>query len=474
MATPVLIQHVNSSVQQIGYTSGAAKIQLLNDTLAGNTLILGFQGGAPAPTLTITDNSGVAWPNAGAAQVALTTSGNVTLLFYKPNITAGINTITLSAGAGTAQFLQYTVDEFNNLTASPLDVSGSADNAGTTTPSYSITTTTNGDLIWTFGNDYTGDDALGLGNFTAGSGATLLHADKNCGTLSQYQIQATLGAISPGFTATAAHNWALVGIALKTGTAGATPTITPRVVSLFQLSAPPSSTTIAFQVPTQGNLLVGNWVGENHAVPATLASITSISSTPSNTWQQRGNNYGTSADFACGQFWTAENASTSLTMTGTVTISNATSAVYHSSLYLYDIIGAATAPFDTNAETNGTQTVAGNLTTVSITPSTANGIILANVWVDAATVATLNAPSGGHAMNGYYTTSNGNDDQWAETNGFASYQNPNTAARSFIYTIVPAATPTNIWFAGAIALKAPAGGGGPFPPFDPRLNLVRF
>lgn len=458
MAIPTPLQHISSPVNLLAYTTGVVNIPLPNATLAGNCLILGFQGGNPSPTWTPTDNIGTAWP---AASVHVTGAGQEIFIWVKPNIDAGITRITLTPGAGSAQFNSFVVSEFNNCaTSSPVDITFS--NGAAAAPNVSTgsgTTTGDGDVIWLMGVDQVAADNLNLGAFTPGSGATIIRADRAQGAYAQWQIQPTHGAINPGYTESGTNSTCVAAVAVKSASAGQARPAGIRVFNLCPLIVDPavSTTTYPYQMPLVGNVMGITWVGELAGVASTNSIASFNTDSAGNGYTHRGNNFGANPDFACGQFWFAENANPSNTLTGQINFTNTQAGrTFHSVAYFYDIVGAATAPFDTNAESSGSQAVTADLTTHSITPTTTNGLVLGCVWIDSHTISGITTPSPGLPDMGIDTASDGNDDLWALTNGFGHFYNATTAAESWVWTVQNNVAPNGVgpWKSGGIALKA--------------------
>jgi hypothetical protein len=139
---------------------------------------------------------------------------------------------------------------------------------------------------------------------------------------------------------------------------------------------------------------------------------------------------------------------------------------------LYDITGAATSPLDKATTALGDQGSTGNLTTASITPSTANGLVLNNTAID---FHTLNGIVGsGFVLDSVVNASdndaagtNGTPDSTLdEDNGFAHVYNATTSPITFIYTATAIGTPTGIlnWGSVSAAFIASAGGSPPASP----------
>src|SRR5207247_61829 len=157
-------------------------------------------------------------------------------------------------------------------------------------------------------------------------------------------------------------------IALKAAAAGTAPS-GMRVVHLMHnhvSQSPPATFTL--QTPSTGNLLIVSWIG----TPG--CDIGSVSDGNGNSYTSTGSPFsnGGSGDL---QLYYAASATTSTTLSGP-TLSVSACAGASSNALVYDVSGAAALPYDNvagRATASGNQTTAGNVTTVTITPSTPNG-----------------------------------------------------------------------------------------------------
>jgi hypothetical protein len=150
-------------------------------------------------------------------------------------------------------------------------------------------------------------------------------------------------------------------------------------------------------------------------------------------------------------FYTYGTPGRNLTLTVSMTGSNVESA--GTTFIFYDISGAASSPLDTSNTASGTQSTGGNLGTVSITPSTAAGLVLGQVGIAFNTVTGLTTSPGQFHSGTFVTESNNaHDDQ---NNGWAGVYNPNTNAITFTWAQNNHdQTGVGAWAAMAVAFKA--------------------
>ncbi len=234
-------------------------------------------------------------------------------VYYAANIASGTRLIHLHRTNGSGN-VAMSASEYYNTGA----VDASHCNAGsssTTITAGSMTPTVSGDLLWQWAINYGGDwlPPNSVNSFTAGSQANikwqLLGTDLYDGDAVQAGIYASTSAINPTFTSGTAQTFTSCAIAIKASSAGTAPTNTFRIMHMLHQQMPQSaSNPWHIQFPTSGNLLVNSYVSGG-------SLITSMSSTPSNTWSSTGTAAGGQSITAASQIYYAANASTANTMT---------------------------------------------------------------------------------------------------------------------------------------------------------------
>lgn len=353
---PTLVQAVGSTLNDNNGISGNAfQFNMPNLTLAGNCLVLQIAYPYNASrTISISDSTGDTWPAAAITQGTASTGNMRISLYVLPNASAGLHTLTITFDASLKPF-KYVLSEFNNIaTSSPVDgttgassVSGSAANAGSFTP------TTNNDangghLIvgMAISNDTVGTLLANQASaISAANSAQFIDADNTCTipSASSYLLQATNGAINPGFafTQSTPTNFVVAALALKTASAGQARPAGIRIVRILHIS------------------VVNPQIGDNTAIFPCDGNLRVVSMAPGNNINQvnsvkdSNNTSGyTDRTFTAGVSQVFESANTVANNTNALTL-NLGSPDPQFSAHLIDIIGADTAPFMNTSGFNG-------------------------------------------------------------------------------------------------------------------------
>jgi hypothetical protein len=434
-------------------------VVLPNPVLAGN--FVGVAVTYPSTTVpTITDNKGtnswVAGINCSNHTDWLDQSYS---LFYSLNTLSGTQVITVNFEANQANVNIHVV-EFNNIALSSAVDGTPVCTMKTTGPnidSGAITTSQDGDLIWNYVVDEY-DGAFGINNaissISFGDNFTGLYADQSYGTGAQFSVQATHGAIHATSTwAQTTHDpFASLAIAFRAAAAGTAPGSGIRIIR--EQAFEPLFQSSPFTFPCSGNLLIA-MTPESSLNEDNFGSITS---SPINTWNMI--NPGTNSPF----LFHADNATSSSALRGTI---NVLGPLRYDYFIFYDITGAATAPLDTAAVCPSPSTSGGVgsgscinngiMTSVNqdivhapdITPSTANGLVIASV----------NDGIGPASDSINYTFSlvwypGATDNNWFNYgDGASHYYNPDTSPLNFGYHWANSGDLT-VWNAMATAFKA--------------------
>ncbi|MGA9668718.1 MAG: immunoglobulin domain-containing protein, partial [Terracidiphilus sp.] len=448
--TPTLVQHVATAMEQNPSTTFT--IPLPNPAGSGNALILGVQYQRSGSVTSVTDNGGNHW----VLGPTVTNDNHTMALYYALNVAGGTQSIKI-VFAGNPIDAQAEASEFYNVeTTSALDGSSS----GNSTTAGAITTSVAGDLIYEWGADLSDSNAEGgaynaTTNIAAGNGFTLLSADLQVGAADQFEVQPAAGAISPSFSAPGSSTWGSLAIALKSAQAGTPPPPGIRIVHvqhtlLDSITVQGRPTPAVMQFPSSGNLLVGLFNGAQCFV----SRVTDSAGNAWNTSAPIATFFGSSAGGCTGgaQVVYVTNAVTGSTLSN-IRVSLSGQESNGDDLFnLYDVTGAAPAAFDKVTTAYGDQTSGGNLTTVSLTPSAANELVINNTAIDFQTI-------NGVVGSGYIfdTDVNAADDDAEgpngtpnstldEDNGYAHIFEPSMGTATFAYTYnTPANGGVQVW-----------------------------
>lgn len=455
-AAPTLIQHVATGMER--NPLGAFNFTFPNPVGAGNCLIIGLQYNSSGSSFkSITDNVGNTWVVGAAVTNA---SYQSAILLYCLNAKAGITKVAITIGGLSSQesATQAVFSEWYNIA-----LSGASDgfvSSSTSASPGTLTTTTPGDLIYHWGYNQSDTNTNGGGYnstspFIPGSGFTLLSADLQVGSCDQYTVQSGSGPIIPSFTKSGSATWGSIAIALKAANAGSPPSglYIAHIQHTYLCGVAQSRTSpIAIQFPTSGNLIVAFFDSDD-------VFINSVSDSGSNTWVSAGKSSvsppppgDVASQIVYAQNTAPDNALHSIAFSLDGTTSSDCMVV------LYDIVGAAADAFDKATTANGTQTVAGNLTTASLTPSTSGGIIISG---DSNDYTSMTGCVGSECIfDSVWNNLNNNTDSGTPTstldedNGRGHIFNVDTSTVNFVYTDSGGSDFVNRWSSVAAAFKA--------------------
>jgi hypothetical protein len=453
MTAVTLIQHARSPNSVAGATGNPYHFYLPNGSLSGNGLVLLVQASTTATEFTIADDQGNTWTAGPSSAV-----GTRIAAFFVLNAIANTRHIQVSFTGTDPTFFQMAVAEFAGLASS-----GSSTNAPgatgqvTSVPAGSFTPASTGDLIIQYGADVDAVPAIEITGYTKGSGFTKLTLNRIDGDFVQYRT-APGGAINPTFTIDGSTDhfdtlaFSLPADATKGTLASAT---AMRVVAVHSFAIGPANanTSIAFDVPVVGNLLISQSI--MFSATGTEPDISGItdSRAGSPTYAQAGlpvNNPGTGQDsvqtfYAAGGPADSENV---------VTITLVAAQTDGSSIVFLDVVNAPASPFDAEGHDIGTQSVTGDLTTSSVMASTANGLVVAHVSINLHTTNGVNSPWLFEATTN--PSMDGGSNAISEDNGWAHLYNAAAGVQTPVWNIQNSPDGVGTWAAKAVAFKGPA------------------
>lgn len=467
-ATPALVQCKNDTGQpQI--TTDTWKVNLPNPTQSGNTITASVFVGNSSTTYTVSDDKTNTW---STDTTKIADGGNNTGLniSYAMNVAAGTQQITVTYSVARA-FNQVQVCEWRNVAGvSALDGQGGRVTTTGTITTGNFTTSTAGDLIIQVAalDNWPAQSAPMV--WTAGTGMALAIMDDTSYMATQYGIQVSASAsTNPSITSSITPTGSGVvtkAIALKSAVAGSAPPAGIYVDNISVMSlengtsyATYSGTAFSFQVPVSatGNTIATAWTGRPTNKPT-------VTSTPSLSWSSCAASADSGGSGNAVWWWWAPNASAGV-VSVTFTFASTPGTSVHN---LLDIVGADTdqsAAAATCASTDPSATnssiangASGPVAGATITPATANGLVLSVAQEDRETVTNV-SPGYFEATDvAKYSVSSGDTDQ-----GLAIYYNVTTAAVPIIWTYSGYESGGNgpgAYASQSVALKASGGGGG--------------
>jgi hypothetical protein len=453
--TPTLVQHISSGRDNTsGYSNPTYRFFLPNPTLPGNCLVLRFEHDSELTTSSVKTDKG----NTFSSGPSVNSSGHVVESYYVAPSTGSqiISVVTAGSVESNVDGVSGDLSEFYN-TSCVVDASGSSSSR-----SITLSPTAANDLIWQSGDD-TSTLTPSTTTMTVGSGYSMLQGNVSQGTFAQYKTGASTGSQTVSFQTSDSDSWQSVAIALKSALTGtAPPSSGIRVVNMYGEIF--GNSTHTMYVPCSGNLLVGMW-----SSPA--VTIASVSSSPSGTWSKGASSTYSEALYAQVFYGQGMNCNSTLTMTPAY--SGASSGGLNF-LVLMDVAGASSSAHDVDVTNSGDQTSGSTLSTDTITPTTANGLV-----VDSTGWWGCTAISASPGLYAGIATNSGNSNLCApsqttpatlnEDNGIAFYYNPAAAPVKFVYTDTGA---VSIWASVASAFKAGTGTITTNPTVNPPTGLA--
>ena len=459
VTVPTLINTYSNSSTRTAATyygtvtgGGIYRIIIPDPALSGNCLVAaGSYDNTYNPTITITDDKSNTW--VVDKQQIDTTNNQGVYIAHALNVVAGTRYVYVSPSADSTNFSGAAL-QFNNCTA--LDaVSAGSSGSGTTVTAGNISPSVSGDIVVQFSaNSYDRNNFPVSTSFTPGSQSNitwaLAAADVLDGLAVQWGVYSSTSTFNPSMTE-APGGFNSVAIALKTGAAGTAPSAGIRVVGIQHNDVwEGGPTTMPLQWPTRGNLLVALVT-----TGKTTYYLNSITGSNGNTWQPAMStvtcNVVDSYYGDIGQVYYVPNATPSNSATLTLNWNATGDNGGHGIVVLYDIAGAAAAPLDQAASLCGNQGTAGNMATITITPTAPNELVIGDTGVAYNTMT--GALNGVLADMSYYSGETLSGPSPVDENDAtgAHYYSPNTNPVTFTWTELDGSTPAEGWAAQALS-----------------------
>ena len=431
-----MVQHVSSGRDNTAVTAPTYTIVLPNPTLSGNCLVLRLEHDGVMTTSSVKTGlgSGISF-SAGPTETA--SGQDVESYYVQP--TVGTSSVTIvTTGFSSQNSASFDLTEFAGTACTVRSSTASA------TKSVSLTSVVSGDIVWMASTDVSSLTPTITAMHSAVNFSTMTE-NVSQGTFSEYAVGVS-GSVSAAFTSSDSDSWNSVAIDFTSGSGGTLPASTGiRIINMYGEAY--GKTTHTMQVPCQGNLLIGMW-------SSGATNLSALSSSPSNTWSL-GNSTNTSNGEEYAQVFYAANP----TCSGSLTLSptyGGTDTLGYNFLVMFDVTGAATSPHDVDADNSGDQTSEGVLTTNTMTPTTANGLVLDSViWYQNTVTSVSPGSYAGIALNNKNNNVGGATvpSTLNEDDGRGMYYNPNTSQFSWSYSQTGSAG-VGYWAAAASAFKA--------------------
>jgi len=373
------------------FVSSPVTIALPNPTLSGNCLVVCVNCQANvttgAPSIADDKSSGI-WTTPTASN----TTGQRMDVFVGPNCPSGIKYINVThTVSSNPSVVHYAVYEFCGIaTSSPVDTSHVNSATAPNCTAGSMTTTQDGDLIFCYGGIISSSSAVTkwiAGTNLAGNtkpfellnASNLNPGDPICFT--QFGIQTTHGSINADAqcNGNSTSTVAMIAVALKTGNFGnggsGMRIINVQGTNLYGSTEASGPWTVQF--PTRGNLQHLSWMSSTWSSTDGLGSM---SDTNGNIWTK-------SAAVTNGQAGLVQMARTQNATPTTANLftlnADTINPASNTHSELYDIVNAPASAFDKDVSATGNQTSdTGTLSTVTITPTNANSLVICAAPVD--------------------------------------------------------------------------------------------
>jgi hypothetical protein len=392
-------------------------------TLSGNVVIATFQYSVGSgATASLKDDQGDSF-----TLLASNSNSNQTVATFCGTPKAGARVLTLTFSGGTPAYVaMINASEWYNLTCSR-DGSATASGSSKSVSTTSFSTTADGDLIYQAAEE---DGNTSTEQWTAGSSPwSLLSASSglagaNTPQAAQFQVQTAHGAITPSLSMSAADSWNSVAVALQAASSGTAPAPGMRILHLQEEAIPAGlAGAIKVQFPSSGNLLI------SATIDSPGFDVTGVADSNGNSHVQIGGAF-SNADSGDVQTFYAANAATSNSLS--LTFSMTGSPTGGSDFFLYDVTGASSAPYDSAAgrqTASGQQASSGNVAGPVISPSVANGLVIAQIAVSTNSIVGVSP--------GYFAGSIpsplGQTNPTNENNGWAFDYPASTSSRQYLW-----------------------------------------
>jgi hypothetical protein len=480
---PLLVQRSsgsNSWASQLTNAPTSYHAYLPDGTQPGNTIAVALRYyNNPAPSsITITDDKGNTYSAGTGCSTLDTTYNNVMVWYYASNVAAGTRAVTVTlAASGPVSYIGVHLFELANV--GPLDGCSGGFATSTSVTAGPLMPSASGDMIL---QAVAKDNSDTQTTITAGLQpninwqlATADLQDKAAMAV-QWGVYGSTTAFTPTMSTGGATSNAYVtsAIAFTAASAGSDLPAGIHIRGILHNSVwstfnggPDFTTPVHVGLPAYGNLLVLAMNGAQHTgnVIATAVTDTNGNSTcsggiTSGCWLKSPSAVSSDPTGAhINEFWVCGGCVLSSNMVATVTFGGHNDYT----VMAYDITGATwDGVLNWGGNTGNQSSFTNPLTTASVTPTTANGLVLCEMDNQNNTVTGMSGAGFIIDSEWYNNESLNGAENVDENNGWGHYYNPDTSPVSckftYNYTGVPQSqvTSTNqgYWASQALAIKA--------------------
>jgi hypothetical protein len=405
---------------------------------------------------TVTDDKGDTWT------VDKTFSdSNQTYKIGHIAATAGARVLIVTFTGANATFVQWASAEVNNVTA--LHVCSAGNNGSGTAVTAGSLTPSNGDLLVAIAGNESGTtpEAWTIGS---ASNITWGFQQNDPGYITanlvaeavEWGVATSTTAINANFTLGGSVAWGSVACAYTSGAAGGADTGF-YITSIEHYNVASAASGFKLPIPVNGAMAVVECINSS-AGNGFISAISQSGTGSGNTWTKIGqgnDNAGSGLKMA----WYTSNASPTFGLQDVLTITLASGSFSEGDCLIYGLSQTGTLDTSITASTGtcttgycdntGTQSSTGNFSTLVVTPSTSNGIMIADIGVN---TPQITGSATGHSDTAY-SSQEASTNELDENNG--KLNNLYSSASAFTVTWTQSG-PVQGWRSDLFAFKAPS------------------
>jgi hypothetical protein len=186
---------------QASGSTASLSLSFLNNTLAGDLIMVAFDYDTTTTPSSVTDSQGNTFTQVGSQ---LTSQGGTrSVVYYAKNIQGGADKVTVNLSGSSAWLELYLTEYTGANQTNPIDVQASASGSAGPVSSGNATTTAAGDIIYAFC----------MGDWTCTPGAGFTARSNFNGNLIEDEQAAAAGSYAA--TGTATNGWTIQMVAIR-------------------------------------------------------------------------------------------------------------------------------------------------------------------------------------------------------------------------------------------------------------------